>query len=174
MKITWFGQSALRLHLGGQVVVIDADTAFETVDRSELRSGADWDLMLKGPHERLDGLTWRPRPAQRLLEAGDALRPLDVRSPGENSVLLDPDEDMPVVVIGGAVPPLGRWAEKCVLVMVGQDMAGRTQAVIDAVSPRLIALAAGEAEIDAAIAAVRDRLDGTGLVALEPGLALEV
>jgi hypothetical protein len=36
-----------------------------------------------------------------------------------------------------------------------------------------VALAGPEAEIDAAFERVRSRLDGTGLVALEPGLAVE-
>ena len=173
MKITWFGQSALRIHLGGQVVVIDAERAGAGVDQGELRSGADVVLALAGPHETVDGKTWKPRPAQRLLEAGEVTRPVDVWSPGAQSVLVDADEDMPLLVAGGPVPELGRWVERAVVVLVGAALADRAVTLLDRGAPRLLALAADEAELDATIGAIRDRLDGTGLVALEPGLAVE-
>jgi Predicted Zn-dependent hydrolases of the beta-lactamase fold len=173
MKITWFGQSALRIHLGGQVVVIDAGQANAGVDQGELRSGADIVLALDDPQPKVDGSTWKPRPAQRLLEAGEQTRPVDMWSPGQRSVLIDPDEDMPLLVAGGPVPALGRWIERTVVLMVGSDLAERAQALLAGGAPRLLALAAEEREVDAAIGAIRDRLDGTGVVALEPGLAVE-
>lgn len=173
MKITWFGQSALRIHLGGQVVVIDAARADGGVDQGELRSGADRVLDLAGPHPVVDGSTWKPRPAQRLLEASDETRPVDVWSPGGGAVLIDPDEDMPLLVVGGPVPELGRWVERAVVVMVGPDLADRAVTLLGKGAPRLLALAASEAELDATIGAIRGRLDGTGVIALERGLALE-
>jgi hypothetical protein len=173
MKLTWFGSSALRIYLGGEVVVIDADAAAEGVDRNELRSGADQVLELNGSHAATDGKDWKPRPAQRLLEAGDAVRPVAVWTLGERALLIDPDEDRPLLVLGGAVPELGRWVERAVVLLVGTGLAERAQVLVERGAPRLIALAAAEVEIDAAIAAIRDLLDGTGLVALEPGLAVE-
>lgn len=173
MKITWFGRSALRIHLGGQVVVIDAEEADADVDQGEIRSGADHVVGLGGPHPRVDGKTWKPRPAQRLLEAGEATRIVDIWSPGEEALLIDPDEDMPLLVLGGPVPELGRWVERAVVLMVGPGLAERAETLIDGAAPKLIALAASEDAVDAAIGAIRDRLDGTGLVALEPGLAVE-
>ena len=65
----------------------------------------------------------------------------------------------------------GRWSSEAVVVaFAGSDIG----AVLDAFRPKLMALAVPEAEVDRTIAALRDQLDGTGLVALEPGLALEV
>lgn len=174
MKLTWLGGTALRVHLGGQVVVLDAEAANAGVDRGELSGGADRVLGLADSHAAADGRAWKPRVAQRLLEAGDVTRPVDVWSLGERAVLLDPDEDMPLLVIGGAVPELGRWVERAVVVLVGEAIAQRAETLIGRAAPRLLALAGTEGEIEEAIGVVRDRLDGTGLVALEPGLAVEV
>jgi hypothetical protein len=173
MKITWFGQSALRIHLGGQVVVVDADQADAGVDQGELRSGADIVLALDDPQQKVDGSTWKPRPAQRILDVADETRPVDVWSPGEGAVLIDPDEDMALLVLGGPVPELGRWVERAVVVMVGPGLADRAVTLLERGAPRLLALAANEAELDAAITTIRDRLEGTGVIALERGLALE-
>jgi hypothetical protein len=49
-----------------------------------------------------------------------------------------------------------------------------SNAVLGTFRPRLMALAASDATVERTIANLRDRLEGTGLVALEPGLALEV
>lgn len=174
MKLTWFGATALRVHIGGQVVVIDADAAPAVVDGPELVSGADLLLTLDSSDRHVDGRTWKPRPAQRLLDAGDAVRPVDTWTLGSRAALIDPDEDMPLVVLGGELPPLGRWVERAVVLMAGPDLAQRLADLLDATRPRLIALAGDDAEVDAAVTAMRDRLDGTGLVALEPGLAVEV
>jgi hypothetical protein len=46
--------------------------------------------------------------------------------------------------------------------------------VLEALAPKLIAVAGPEAAVDAVILRVASLLDGTGLMALEPGLALEV
>ncbi|SMQ64907.1 hypothetical protein SAMN06295905_1090 [Devosia lucknowensis] len=174
MKLTWFGDTALRVHLGGQVVVLDAHAAGVGVDRGELTAGADRVIELSGRQALAEGLTWRPRVAQRLLEAGNTTRAVDVWSLGEGALLLDPDEDMPLLVLGGAVPKLGRWVERAVVVLVGADIAGRALTLVGRSAPRLMALAGSESDVDAAFEVLRDRLDGTGLVALEPGLAVEV
>lgn len=173
MKLTWFGDTALRVHIGGQIVVIDADAAGQGVDRTELCSGADAVLALDGPHAEADASTWRPRAARRLLDAGDDVRPVEFWSMGLGALLVAPDDDMPLLVLGGAVPKLGRWVEHAVVLMVGPDLATRAKALLEGAAPRLIALAGEEAEIDAAIDEIRDRLDGTGLLALERGLAVE-
>lgn len=173
MKLTWFGQSALRIHLGGHVIVIDADAANPDVDRNELRSGADHVLTLSEPGPVIDGKAWKPRRSLRLLDAGDAIRPVDIWSPGTEALLIDPDEDMPLLVLGGPIPELGRWTERAIVILVGASLAERAVALLEQAAPKLLALAGTEVAIDAAIAAIRDRLDGTGLVALEPGLAVE-
>lgn len=174
MKLTWFGNTAFRFHIGGQIVVVDVETAPPAVDRTELRSGADVEIVLAEEREHLDGNTWRPRLPERLLDAGETTRPAQTFSLGKGSLLVDADEDVPLILLTGDVPSLGRWAEKAVVLLAGPAVSKRALAVLDARPPRLLALAAGDAELDAAFAVLRDRLDGTGVVALEPGLAVEV
>lgn len=174
MKLTWFGDTALRAHIGGEIIVIDADAAGQGVDRNELDSGADHVVALTGAHERTDGKSWKPRPVQRLLDAGEVTRAAAIWSLGDGALLIDPDEDMPLLVLGGPVPALGRWVERAVVLLVGVSLAQRAEELIGAALPRLIVLAGAETEIEQAIAAIRDRLDGTGLMALERGLAVEV
>jgi hypothetical protein len=60
------------------------------------------------------------------------------------------------------------------VVLIGEGLAGRGCKLLERAAPRLIALAGSESEMDAAFEALRDRLDGTGLIALERGLAVEV
>ena len=95
-------------------------------------------------------------------------------SAAPDCLLIEPDEDMPLLIAAGAVPPLGRWAEKAVVVLAGQGLARRGTMLVEAAIPRLIALAGTDAELDAAFAQLPPKLDAAGLVALEPGLAVEV
>lgn len=173
MKLTWFGGSTFRIQIGGQVLVVDPEAAPDGIDRSELVSGADQVLAMRKGGKPADLQTWRPRPAQRLLDIGDALRPVQVWSVGECGLLVDGDDDRPLLLAVGVLPEPGRWADKAVVVLAGSDLADRAERLLDAVAPALVALAGREAEIDAALDRVRDRLDGTGLIALEPALAVE-
>ncbi|MNU08669.1 hypothetical protein D3C72_2548190 [compost metagenome] len=59
------------------------------------------------------------------------------------------------------------------MVLLAQGLAARAAALFEVRSPRLVALAGDESEVGEAFEAVRPMLDGTGLVALEPGLAVE-
>lgn len=174
MKLTWFGDRSFRFHLGGQIVVVEADSAPHQVDRAELTSGADvvvgFDFALKSANPD----TWRPRAPQRLLDAGADLRPADIVSVGDGSILIDAEDERPLLILTSSNGPLGRWAGKAVIILVGRDLGGRAIQLIESFAPPLIALAGSEPEIDVAFAALRDKLDNTGLVALEPGLAIEV
>jgi hypothetical protein len=174
MKLTWFGNSTFRVHIGGQIVVIDAKGAPDGVDSNELVSGADHVVEWNGNRSVTDLRLWKPRQRQRLLDAGDQPRPVEVWSAAPGCFLIDADEDMPLLLIAGAVPELGRWVEKAVIVLAGQGLAQRGEHLIEAVIPRLIALAGDDAELDAAFAHLPPKLDGAGLIALEPGLAVEV
>lgn len=174
MKLTWFGNNTFRIHIGGQIVVVEANDAPAVVDGNELVSGADQIVSLNGNPPITDPARWKPRPRQRLLDAGDQTRPVQVWSAGDNCLLIEPDEDMPLLLLAGAVPDLGRWAEKAVVVLAGQGLAERAGQLVDAVIPRLIALAGTDAELDTAFAHLPPKLDGAGLIALEPGLAVEV
>jgi hypothetical protein len=49
-----------------------------------------------------------------------------------------------------------------------------TANLLQQLGPKLIAVAGPEAVMDQVIARVQNLLEGTGLVSLEPGLALEV
>jgi hypothetical protein len=173
VKLTWFGDATFRIQIGGQVLVIEPEAAPDGIDRGELVSGADQVLAMRKGGKQVDLETWRPRPAQRLLEAGDALRPVQVWSVDDCGLLIDGDDDRPLLLSVGALPKPGRWADKAVVVLAGNELADRAERLLDAVAPTLVALAGREAEIDAALDRVRDRLDGTGLIALEPALAVE-
>lgn len=173
MKITWFGGTTLRIHIGGQIVVVDADAAPEGIDQYELVGGADRLTALAGDLPHADGTTWKPRPARRLLDEDGTLRNPELWSIGAGTLLVDADGEAPLLVIGGAVPALGRWAQGAVVVVLGETLAERAGRLLDAGGSRLLVLGGSEAELDAALAQISGRLDGTGLMALEPGLALE-
>ena len=173
MKLTWFGRTAFRIHAGGRIVVVDAEAAPVGVDRRELLGGADDVVGFAAGLPMADGAAWRPRPAGRLLDAGETPPPPAFWSLGEGTVLVDADGEAPLLLVAGAVPPLGRWADRAAVILAGTALAERGETVLAAAAPRLLALAGSEAEVDAAFAALARRLDGTGLVALEPGLAVE-
>jgi hypothetical protein len=173
VKLTWFGGSTFRIQIGGQVVVMDAQNAPERIDRGELVSGADRVVAAGEGVVPVDAGLWRPRPAERLLDAGDTLRQVEVWSVGASGLLIDGDDDRPLLLAAGDLPELGRWIDKAVVVLIGGRLADRADGLLAAASPALVALAGPEAEIDTAFERVRSRLDGTGLVALEPGLAVE-
>ena len=170
MKITWFGGSAFRVQMGGQIIVVDPEQG-QGVDRAELSSGADAIIDSESALGRA-GPEWRPRPRASLLEAGSELRPVEVLSAGDGAVLIDGDEERPLLIVSGDVPALGRWAAQAVIVLAGEHLAARGSAVAQ-LGARLIALAGSDLEVDAAFGELGGHLDGTGLVALEHGLAIE-
>lgn len=173
MKLTWFGGTALRVYLGGEIVVVDADTAPQGVDRGELLAGADRIVQL-GEGVTTDPSTWRPRPAVRGM---DELPPPDILKIGPRVLLIAAAGEPPLVVIG---PDLwsgyGRWADGAVIVLTSgrESLVAEVTVLLDVARPRLIALAVDEQTLDTAIDELSEHLDGTGLVSLEPGLALEV
>lgn len=173
MKLTWFGGSTFRIQIGGHVLVVDPEAAPDGIDRSELVSGAGLVVPLREGGRPVDPQSWRPRAAERLLDAGDAVRPLQVWSVVGSGLLIDGDDDRPLLLAAEDVPRLGRWADKAVIVLAGVDLADRAERLLAAASPALVALAGSDAEVVATLDRVRDRLDGTGLIALEPGLAVE-
>ncbi len=177
MKLTWFGGTTIRIHIGGAILVVDAAGAPDGIDAAELVSGADVVIESFGAElVGVDTVQWKPRRPPRLLDAGEELPVVDAWAAGPGAVLVDAVGEPPLLLLAGEVPALGRWADEAVMVLLG-DGAGlvrRGGAVLDDAPPRLLALAGDEAAIDVAIPALRDRLDGTGLVALEAGMALEV
>ncbi|KKC39220.1 hypothetical protein WH87_03025 [Devosia epidermidihirudinis] len=176
MKLTWFGGTTVRIHVGGAILVGDAKGAPARIDRTELVSGADRVFALDGADLPVaDGASWKPRRQARLLDEGEVLPEVLLWSV-TGGVLVDAIGEAPLLLASDDLGELGRWADGAVVVLFGDGAAlsARGQAVLDARTPKVIALAAGEDDVDIAIAALRDRLDGTGLFSLEPGMALEI
>lgn len=177
MKLTWFGGTTIRIHIGGAILVVDPAGAPGGIDAAELVSGADVVIERFGAGlPEIDPARWKPRKVPRLLDEGEDLPTVEAWAAGPGAVLVEAIGEAPLLLVAGGVPALGRWADGAVVALFG-DGAGlvvRGGAVLDDMPPRLLALAGDEAAIDMAIPALRDRLDGTGLVALEAGMALEV
>ena len=177
MKLTWFGGTTIRIHIGGAILVVDPAGAPAEIDPAELVSGAD--SVIAGLGETLPALDtarWKPRKPPRLLDEGEARPVIEAWSAGAGALLIDAVGEPPLLLVAGDVPALGRWAESAVVALFGdgERLARLGRMVLDDTPPRLLALAGDETAIDAAIPALRDRLDGTGLVSLEAGLALEI
>src|SRR5690606_21948542 len=173
MKLTWFGGTTIRIHIGGSIVVLDADAAPATISPAELTGGADRLLKLAAGEEPVDPQTWRPRPAGRLLDEADA-PPVECWAIGRSALVIDAPGEPPLVILAAETPLLGRWADRAVVILLGRDGTGRAATLLNRHAPRLIALGLDSADLDRAFAELPPRLDGTGLLALEQGLAVEV
>lgn len=168
MKLTWFGGTTIRIHIGGIILVADA-AGIEGVDPDEVVSGADR-VFAVGELEKVDPAAWQPGRAGSMLDGAAAVAVLGIEG---GAIIATPGEP-PLVLAGAGLPRLGRWGRDAVVVVFGDSADEMAADVLDAVGPRLIAIAASETVVDRAFAALRDRLDGTGLASLEAGLALEV
>ena len=89
-------------------------------------------------------------------------------------MLIEALGEAPLVIATGEVSEAGRWGREAVVVVAGGNLPGTAVSVVNEIGPRLIAIAGGEHAAEEAIEAVRDLLDGAGLMVMEPGLALEV
>lgn len=178
MKLTWFGGTTLRIHIGGEIVVVDAENALQGIDRAELLGGAERVAGLAGDASLpvIDPAGWRPRSAPKLLD-DKPLASAQVLRIGSDALLVDAAGEPPLVILGGGeAPRFGRWADGAVIVLtaLGESLVATATVLLDVARPRLIALAADEQLIDLAVAELGEHLDGTALVSMEPGLALEV
>lgn len=177
MKLTWFGGTTIRIHIGGAILVVDAADAPAGIDAAELVSGADRVLANFGADlPVVDASAWKPRPPVRLLDEEGGPPAVEAWSVGAGALLIDAVGEPPLLLVAGEMPLLGRWAEGAVVTLFGsgERLSALGRAVLDDRPPRLLALAGDEAAIDLAIPLLRERLDGTGLVALHARLALEV
>jgi hypothetical protein len=179
MKLTWFAGTTIRLHIGGQILVADADRALPGIDRQELVSGADRRFSLATDDYTLaevDPSHWRPQRATRPLDAAPA-GDVNVLRIASDAVLIDAPGEPPLALLAGPdAPRFGRWSNDAVLVLfgAGEALVALGTVLLDIAPPRLLALAADEPTIERAVAELGEHLDGTVLVSLEPGLALEV
>lgn len=177
MKLTWFGGTTIRIHIGGAILVVDPAAAPGHIEQAELVSGADKVISSFGAAMPLaDPALWKPRKPMRLLDETETLPPVDIWSVGQGALLVDAMGEAPLLLVSGEVPPLARWAEAAVVVLFGhgEELQRLARAVLADRAPRLLALAGNETALDQAIPALRSVLDGTSLVALEASLALEV
>ena len=177
MKLTWFGGTTVRIHIGGTILVVDPAGAPAGIDPAELVSGAD--RVVDGFGAGLPAVAaagWKPRRAPRLLDEAETPLPVEIWSAGAGAVLVDAVGEPPLLLVAGDAPALGRWAADAVIALFGDGatLLGLAGALLGDTPPRLLALAGDEAAIDSAIPALRDRLVGTGLVSLEAGLTLEI
>jgi hypothetical protein len=173
MKLTWFGGTAFRVHLGGKVVVVNAAAAPSNVDPAEIKSGADSEAEMRaGPIT--DPSAWRAKLAPRATEPAN---PIEILRIGPNALLIAAAGEAPLVILGpGELPRFGRWADGAVVVLTSarESLVAEATVLLDVARPRLIALAVEDQMLDLAIEELAEHLDGAGLSALEPGLALEV
>lgn len=173
MKLTWFGGTALRVYVGGEIVVVDADSAAADVDRGELLAGANH-LVTLGKVPEINPAFWRNRQAARAI---DDPPPLEIHGIGPAALLIAAAGEPPLVVLGAGKPPrFGRWSDGAVVVLCSarESLVADVTVLLDVSRPKLIALAVDAQTLDTAVGELSEHLDGAGLVSLEPGLALEV
>jgi hypothetical protein len=175
MKLTWFGGTTLRIYVGGEIVVVDADAAPAGIDRGELLAGAGRAVNLAADRAVpvVDPAQWRAKAVRPL----DETPPVEILRIGESALLMAAAGEAPLVILGSGEPPrFGRWADGAVVVLTSgrEAFVAEATVLLDVARPRLVALAADEQTLDTAIAELSEHLDGAGLVSLEPGLALEV
>ncbi|WP_404403709.1 hypothetical protein [Pelagibacterium halotolerans] len=179
MKLTWFAGMTFRLHIGGEIVVTDPDGAPEAVDAAELTSGAG-----RVVHRRdagiaaFDPVSWRPRRPKRMIDAAaGTARPEVFRLEG-GFAFEAPEEGLVVLLDCDVTADAGwdRWADNAVVILEGTAQAASAagMTLLKGARPRLIALGVADAVADAAFDALAPRLDGAGLIVLEPGLAVEI
>jgi len=169
MKLTWFGGTTIRIHIGGSILVADA-AGISGVDPDELVSGADRVFALDGGLERIDSAVWQPGRAGSML---DDVSPVQVFGI-EGGAVVSAAGEPPLLLLKSPPSGIGRWGRDAVVVAFGDRAEALAAGVLDAIGPKLIAIAAPAAVVDHAFAALSGKLAGTGLASLEPGLALEV
>lgn len=178
MKLTWFGGTTMRVHIGGAVLVLEPEAAPAAVNRQELLSGADRVLRFGDMLPGVDAASWTPARASRAL---DPPRDVQVFSIGVDACLISGEGDPPLLLSNAVeLPRLGRWADAAVIVAFGARGANWADAMValDLARPRHLVLAADDGIVDRLL----DRLDkiddtlaaGLSFASLEPGLALEV
>lgn len=175
MKLTWFGGKTIRIYVAGAILVGEPEGAPQCIDAAELVSGADA-VFRAATSVVVDPLMWKPRKAPTALTDDGTIAEVLVWQISQDVLLIDAVGEPPLLLAAGALPGLGRWARDAVVVLFGdgEGLTARGSALLAATTPRLLVLAGSDAAMEIAISALRARLDGTGLIALEPGMALEV
>ena len=177
MKLTWFGGSSFRIHIGGEIIVVDAEAAPPPADVTELRSGAGREIALRtlGDLPAIDAAGWHPPRPVSPLDADDAPTGLTIGQVDGQGLLLHATGEPPLLLSGGAIRAAGRWSREAVVVAHGKAVRAPEVPIdlLEVLAPKLLLLAASESELGQLFPALRQHLGGTALVALEAGLALE-
>ncbi len=168
MKLTWFGGAALRIHIGGQILVCGVPEDAAGVSWAELTSGADRVFGLGDALPAVDPVRWQPRRPTPLHHTG--ADGVGLLRPGPGSVLVDAVGEPPLLLLTRAPEIRARWAGDAVALVFDPSLAG---SVLDTLQPRLIVIAAEPGGGDDPFAALADRLAGTALIALEKGMGIE-
>jgi len=171
MKLIWFSGSTIRIHIGGRILVADP-VGISGVDREELVSGADLVFFIDEAGEAVDPALWQPRRVAAMIDADEVPEVLVHGIAG--GALIAAAGEPPLVLLREPMQRAGRWVRDAVIVMFGDEADAIAAQVLDENGPHLIALAAPEAVVDRAVGALRGRVGDTLLMALEPGMALEV
>ncbi|MEO8685228.1 MAG: hypothetical protein ABI414_10360 [Devosia sp.] len=176
MKLTWFGGTTMRIHIGGKMLVIDAEGAPAGIDRTELVSGADIVLSLAylAGIDAVEPASWAPRKAGALIDEAD-MPDLLIHRLG-SALVVDAVGEQPLLLVTGEIERMGRWTWNAVAVVLGapEALPDRAANVLERLSPKLIALAGPDGAVEQVMLRLQNRLEGTGFMALEAGLALEV
>lgn len=168
MKLTWFGGGTMRVHIGGRILVVGTAEA-PGVDADELLSGADRHIPAVEMLEAVDPLIWHPRRALAAIDETGREEVVAHRI-GIGTALIEAMGEPPLVLSGADKLAAGRWVKNAVVVAFSAEAA---LAALEA-EPRLLALAMPERAVEAVFPELERRGAGVGLVALEPGMALEV
>lgn len=142
------------------------------MDAGELVSGADATFFIDEAGEAVDPALWQPRRAASMIDADDV--PYVLVHGIKGGALLAVAGEAPLLLLKAPIGRAGRWARDAVVVVFGEAADALAAQVLEDVGPHLIAIAAPDAVIERAVAALRDKVGETLLVALEPGMALEV
>lgn len=171
MKLTWFGGTALRIHIGGRILVCDARSAAAGVSQAELTAGADTSFERNHGKGTADPMKFQRRRRVAVIDEEGADAEVLVHDFGLGATLIDAVGEPPLAIYGHGLMFAGRWEQEAVVVVFN---------AIDAINalsdmhPRIMVLAFDDFSLQVTIDSLRDRLDGTGLFALERGMALEV
>lgn len=171
MKLTWFAGSTIRIHIAGRILVADP-TGISGVDAEELVSGADVTFFIDEAREAVDPALWQPRRAAAMIDA-ETVPEVLVHGIEGGALVAAPGEP-PVVLLKAPMRRAGRWVREAVVVVLGDEADVLAERVLEENGPHLIAIGAPDSVIERAVPALRDKVGDTLLVALEPGMALEV
>lgn len=170
MKVTWFSGTALRVHIGGSILLFDSSAA-TGVNRLELESAADAIIQLSDPLEQLDFVAWTPPRAPSPLDEEVEVAVEVFGVPG--GVLVSAAGEPPLIILNSQPQRAGRWSRDAIAVLLDEDAGTLFKAVLDALSPTMILIPEAFAQaLD--FSALAAECSGTAVQVLESRLGVEI